>query len=127
MATSDAQRKAVKKYQAKMKHISLEMREEVYKKIKVAAAYDGMSVNSFIVHYAFEKAGVLSSHFYHDAHIAGMDPEEYYEILKRKQKQAEKERKEQIKSGIPMESKMIEVGGQSGTGYVGDPLQDKYG
>ena len=59
MATSDAQRKAVKKYQAKMKHISLEMREEVYKKIKVAAAYDGMSVNSFIVHYAFEKADQL--------------------------------------------------------------------
>lgn len=48
MATSEAQRRAVRKYQQKMKHVQLEVKPEFYDLIKETAAQKGCSMNSFI-------------------------------------------------------------------------------
>ena len=117
MPTSEAQRRAVKKYQDKMKHISLEMDKVVYKKIKMAAAYVGESVNSFIVSRSFDEADLLVCHLNSDAHEAGMSAEDYLDQLKEKRAQEKKQQKTVMLNGeeIPViENKRIPAGGQSG-------------
>ena len=48
MATSQAQRRAVRKYQAKKKRIALEIEKEIYPVWKTAADECGISLTAFI-------------------------------------------------------------------------------
>lgn len=116
MATSEAQRRAVKKYQEKMKHISLEMDKEVYEKIKMAAAYVGMSVNSFIIKHTYDDADLLVSHLYHDANRADMSVDDYLNMLNEQRKEEKKKQKTVMLNGkeIPVwENTQSLAGGQS--------------
>ena len=112
VATSDAQKRAVKKYQEKMKRVPLDMPIEDYESVKRIASYVGEPVNRYIKRAVAQRLAKDFLDLHDSAEAAGKTEDEYIEETIKERKRKEKELLDSMEKKV-IDGRTVYISGKS--------------